>query len=114
MFRRITLLTLLLLLVGAAFTNPDRNQHITVFEQLFDDQVRENLREESLLTRGLGMLAGNAAAGLLAETSLYYESYGLFSLSRVKTGGEEHLAGIGLFGRVFARSSAIDRLLTGQ
>ena len=103
----IALLVIGIILVIAAITNPDADEHREKIKQmlventgitdsLIDGMESDNSWESA--GSALGYALGMAFIDKILDNALYIDNYVFFSISKVKIEGEERKVAIGLFG----------------
>lgn len=106
--KRIFSLLAVVLILAAIFTNPKKEVHqLAVREkatQLLADQIGS--KENDLLAFGM-QLFGNDLVDQFCEKVVFTDNYYLFSLTKIKWEGKEHVVALGAFHKIWF-SSKID------
>lgn len=102
------LITVGIILIIAAITNPKKEEHIDAVKKVFASEVMEDGIEQFQKGSGwdkagtaIGMTFGMKAFETVLETIISVDNYVVFSLTRATFQGKTRIIGIGAFGNVF-------------
>lgn len=109
--------TVALLVLIAAITNPETDQHKEAVKAKFDAYLQKISREGmeqadntwKKAGQAMGMMVGSALIGYVVDNLVSTDNYVVFSVTKVSWEGESKIIGVGAFGNVFL-SKKIDEV----
>jgi hypothetical protein len=107
-----------LVLLIAAFTNPDPDQHKEAVKAKFNAYIQRAAREGlgkagnewEQAGQAIGLMLGGALLGQLVDNLIATDNYVLFSVTKISWEGESKIIGVGAFGNVFL-SKQVDEVI---
>ncbi|WP_310378218.1 DUF4359 domain-containing protein [Flavobacterium sp.] len=110
--KQIVLITVVIILIIAIFTNPNQAAHKekvkSTITSLYQKQLKENETTSSNGFEALGSLLGTTLINTMVENGVSCDNYILFSITKFTYEGQEKSIGYGLLGNVFLSNKIED------